>query len=131
MKKIAFIFSLVVILVLSLVVLIIRPNKLLAKENNNINPHCATSSLLSDNALEGKRQFYINCAMCHKLNGIVDPPLLQNRFKNYKLKEFKQFLYNTKRERINDFPIECKSFTYLNEEKIENIYEYLDYYLTE
>lgn len=131
MKGIKFLFSLIIVFGLVALYLINKRSNTLtnARKTEFI---CATKNLLDDDALEGKRQFNINCSVCHRLQGIVDPPLLQNNFKNYTLETFRKFVKNEERLRENlFFRAECPPFKKLSNQKIEFIFKYLDYTLNQ
>ncbi|TYA74061.1 c-type cytochrome [Seonamhaeicola marinus] len=127
MKGIQFIFGLVIFFgLVALYFINRRPNPTANLQKTEF--VCGTKSELDDDILEGKRQFNINCAMCHRLSGNVDPPLLQNNFKNYTLETFQKFLYNEERKRENLFKnVECMQFPNLSHQKIDYIYKYLDH----
>ncbi|WP_170309898.1 c-type cytochrome [Seonamhaeicola maritimus] len=129
MKKIVFIFALVVIFGLGSLYFV-NKNRISVRGTQDPEPISSIRQILDDDILEGRRQFKINCTACHKLQGIVDPPLLQNNFKNYNLEKFQQFVKNEKRNRENMFGnTECMPFPDLSDKKIEYIYNYIAYSL--
>ncbi|WP_248724665.1 c-type cytochrome [Seonamhaeicola sp. ML3] len=131
MKKIAFIFSLVVILGFTIIILVWRVNRTEIHITKDPQPICGNERILNDEQQEGKIIFNINCASCHQLKGNVDPPLLQNNFKNYTLERFQKFVTNEERNRENVFGnVECMSFPKLTEQKIEYVYRYITYSLS-
>ncbi|WP_298901014.1 hypothetical protein [uncultured Psychroserpens sp.] len=126
MKKQLFLFGIIIVLGGFITYVVLKnPKSNTQLQESKIIDNPITS--MTDNELEGKRQFEINCVVCHKLNVIVDPPLLQKRIHDYNLKEFQQFIRNEKRERVNNFGIECMVYSEMNRQKIKSIYDYLIY----
>lgn len=89
-----------------------------------------TSKIINDDIIEGKRQFNINCAMCHPLNKKSTPNVLRLGMKHYDINLFSSYVKNVTRHRKNIYCVcSCKPFPNLDSEKINFIYKYITYSL--
>ena len=128
MKKVLFISSLIIVLGSALTYFVLKENQQLSSNMKNPEFFCGTEDSFPKELSEGKNLFNINCAACHKLNKISDPPILENNIKNYSLESFQKFVHNEERNRENIFePTECMPFPNLKQEELVNIYNYIIY----
>lgn len=124
MRKIVFIFALVILLALYFIIRINTISTCGTKDFPPVKDEIIKDSLNIEEKA-GQQLFYTNCLACHPLTGNIDPPLLQNKIKNYHLETFSKFVRNEERLRENTFNAECIPFPNLNDDEIRNIFKYL------
>lgn len=129
MKKLLFIFSLILVFGLVLLYFVnTRSNSTyIPKKPQAI---CGNDKVLNENILEGKKEYNINCVMCHPIEKRTNPDVIRLGFKHYNLDTFKKYLKNKQRTRIHIYgDFVCQEFPDLNDKKIKYIYNYIAYSL--
>ncbi|WP_262732393.1 cytochrome c [Gaetbulibacter sp. NE] len=125
MKKAIVIFTAIIVLGIALLVVVLTTNKTPVCGVEEPQNFCGTKTFYDEETSEGRAIFNTNCAACHRLNKISDPPILENNIKNYTVESFQKFVRNEERKRINQFEIECMPFPNLSNKEINNLYNYI------